>query len=146
MPGTSTSAAAAAYGHPLPITISRHRLVPLARLANQEVGGELGVLHPLDDVQLVALEGDRVDLEGVPVRLPPVLGAKQILQRGRVDVAAQRRHQARVRRRVLRLQLQLADVRGQRVGGAHAARLRDARRLLAGPSRARLASTTCATP
>ena len=110
------------------------RLVALARLANEQVGGELGVLHPLDDVQLVALEGDGVDLERVPVRLPPLLGAEQILQRRRVGVAAQRRDQARVRGRVLRLQLQLAHVRGQRVGGAHAARLGDAGRLPLEPS------------
>ncbi len=113
----------------------RHCLVSLARLADEEVRREVGVLHPLDDVQLVAVERHGVDLEGVPVRLPPGLGAKQILQRGRVDVTAQRRDQARVRCRVLRLQLQLAHVGGQRVGRPHAVRLRDPRRLL--PDRAR---------
>jgi hypothetical protein len=105
--------------------------VPLARLANEEVGGEVCVLHPLDDVELVAVERHRVDLERVPVRLPPLLGAKEILQRGRVGVPAQRRDQARVGGGVLGLELQLAHVGAERVGRPHAARLRDARGLQA---------------
>ena len=106
------------------------RLVLLARLSNEQVGGEVGVLHPLDDVQLVPLEGDGVDLERAPVGLPPLLGAKQILERGGVGVPPQRRDEARVGGRVPRLQLQLPHVGRQRIGGPHAVRLRDAGRLL----------------
>ena len=86
-------------------------------------------LHPLDHVQLVALERDRVDPERVPIRLPPLLGAKQVLQRGGVRVAAQRRDQPRVGGGILGFQFQLANVGGQPFGRPHPRRLRAAGRL-----------------